>query len=631
MAKPDGSLLAHQTNAWTRATTVSFQQGNRSLSSPRIAMLGKMAERLDGKYEVVRELERSPELRQLEALDANGKSVRVDWYMVSDPKSRSSFHRYRTAVKNAASPLLLDAVARPGAYYTVWETVDGVDAVTWLEGHPKDESFRRGLSELGDVLESYGFALQDAQVIALQSDKEVRPALVSLRSADRSSPDIKALNTALLQPVKAGRGRSVASKPARVVGSEPTKAPVAQGAKASGPSLRRRLTVWGIIPGVALLAVFGWLGAQAVATFLEPPTVEVPNVKGKNLQDTLKILADARLNPRVSEGSDQTQLKGIVLAQNPIAGTTLTEQRIVEITVNRPRPLLMPDLAGKTVSEAKLALTEAKLLIGRTAVIPAPAGMAPSMIVGQSPPAQTEVVKGQGITLLVSGSRAAAGKTFIPDLSGLSFDDAKLIVTAAGLRLVEVRTKASNLPSGVVISQSPKAYSTVALESEATITVAIASTARKPIIPRPVQPASPPPPPVAPPVAPPPPVVPPVIDPNSGVTPSGPGGLPPMTNPENPSPAPTPPPVTPENPPPMIEGKRQCPVTFAYTIPADLGTVSLEVRVIDDDGERVVLPATPLPGGTPWEQKDYPVRGKATFTVFVDGVSKAVEERDPRC
>ena len=611
---------------------------NCSPSSPQLAMLDKMAERLDGKYEVVRELERSNELRIVEALDANGKSVRVDWFTVQDPKSRSGFHRYRTAVKNAASPLLLDAVARPGAYYTVWETVDGIDAATWLEGHPKDEAFRRSLSELGDVLESYGFALQDARVMALQNDKEVRPALVSLQSADRSSSDIKALNAALLEPIKVGRANRTTAKPAQVVSHPAAKAPQPRATKPSTPSLRRRLTVWGIIPGVALLAVFGWLGAQAVATFLEPPTVEVPNVQGKNLQDTLKILADARLTPRVSEGSDQTQLKGIVLTQNPVAGTTLTEQRIVEITVNRPRPLLMPDLAGKTVSEAKLALTEGGLRIGRTAVIPAPAGMAPSMIVGQSPPAQTEVVKGQGITLLVSGSRAAAGKTFIPDLSGMSFDDAKMFITAAGLRLVEVRTKPSNLPNGVVISQSPKAFTTVALESEATVTVAIASTARKPIIPQPVQPASPPPPPPVAPTPPPPapvtPPAPPVVDPNSGVAPVGANDLPPVTNPENPAPTPTPPPpITPESPPPptVAAVKPQCPTTVSYTIAADLGTVSLEVRVTDDDGERIVLPATPLPGGQPWERTDYLVRGKATFTFFVDGVSKAVEERDPKC
>ena len=142
-----------------------------------------MAERLDGKFEVVRELERTDALRSVEAFDATGRKVRVNWFNVSDPKSRSGFHRYRTAVKNAGSPLLLDAVARPGAYYTVWEPLDGIDAQTWLEGHPKDEGFRRALKELGDVLESYGFALQDAHVLALQNEKEVRPALAALKSA----------------------------------------------------------------------------------------------------------------------------------------------------------------------------------------------------------------------------------------------------------------------------------------------------------------------------------------------------------------------------------------------------------------------------------------------------------------
>jgi beta-lactam-binding protein with PASTA domain len=606
-----------------------------------------MAERLDGKFEIQRELERTDAWRRVEALDASGRAVRVDWFFVADPKSRSSFHRYRTAVKNAGSPLLLDAVARPGAYYTVWEPLDGVSAQNWLETHPKDEGFRKALHELGEVLESYGFALSDARILALQDDKEVRPALAALEPADRGTDEIKALNAALLEPV---RGRS--SRPVRAPARVPTPKPAPKSASLKNAPLasakggvsssklkavqpRRRLTIWGVLPGIALLVVAGWFGTQVLARFLEPPTVEVPNVQGKSLQDAAKILSDARLTPRVTEGSDQTQVKGIILSQNPAAGTNLTEQRIVEITVNRPRPLLMPDLAGKTVGEAKLALTEAGLLIGRTAVIPAPQGVAPSTIIGQSPPAQTEVVKGQGITVLVSGSRAPAGKTFIPDLSGLSFDDAKLIITAAGLRLVEVRTKSSNLPSGIVVAQTPKAYSSVNLDSEAVITVSATANARTPVIPRPVPP--PPPPPVVTPqqVTPPPPNPPqPQVDPNAGTEPIGANNLPPVTNPENPvtTPQDNPPPANP-NPTAqdIVNAAKSCPVTFSYTVPADLGTVTVEVRVKDDDGERVVLPATPLSSGTPWEYKDYLVRGKATFTVFVDGISNLVEERDPQC
>jgi beta-lactam-binding protein with PASTA domain len=608
-----------------------------------------MAERLDGKFDIARELERTDAWRRVEAVDANGRTVRVDWFFVTDPKSRSGFHRYRTAVKNAGSALLLDAVARPGAYYTVWEPLDGVDAQAWLEGHPKDERFKKALTELGDVLESYGFALQDARILALQGEKEVTPALAALEPADRTSDEIKALNAALLAPARGSRATRTLTKtqkaparaPAPPVGRINAKpVPVKTAPLATTPNQpassskikvvqpRRRLTIWGVLPGILLLVVAGWFGTQVLARFLEPPTVEVPNVQGKNLQDALKIISDARLTPRPTEGSDQTQVKGIILSQNPPAGTNLTEQRVVEITVNRPRPLIMPDLNGKSVGEAKLALTEAGLVIGRTAVVPAPQGVAPSTIIGQSPPAQTEVVKGQGITVLVSGSRAPAGKTFIPDLSGLGFDDAKLIISAAGLRLVEVRTKSSNLPSGIVLSQTPKAYSSVNLDSEAVITVSATQTARNPVIPRPVQPPPPPPPVVAPqPVAPPQPEPP--VDPNAGVEPGGANNLPPVTNPENPQP----PETQPENPPTnnaqsIINAAKPCPVTFSYTVPADLGTVTVEIRVRDEDGERVALPATPLSSGTPWEYKDT-VRGRATFTVFVDGISREVAERDP--
>jgi hypothetical protein len=76
---------------------------------------------------------------------------------------------------------------------------------------------------------------------------------------------------------------------------------------------------------------------------------------------------------------------------------------------------------------------------------------------------------------------------------------------------------------------------------------------------------------------------------------------------------------------------KTCTASFSYIVPAELGTASVEIRVKDDDGERSLLTATPLPGGQPWEQNDIPVRGKAYFTVILDGVSQPVVERDPTC
>ncbi len=616
-----------------------------------------MAERLDGKYEVLREITRDEWVREVEANDASGKTVRINWFFVNDPKTRANYHRYRTAIKNVASPLLLDAVSRPGAYYTVWEVLSGVDAKSWLETNPRDAGFRQGLRDASQVLESYGFALTDADFIALEGEKgEVKPALHGLRIADRSVDEIKALNDVLLEGNKKGfKSREASKSKIPVIKTEPvpreatpvtntpksmttnaplkkepplpnsaSKIPVVTALTPARPKPKLTLlgVIIGVIPGLLALVGVAYFGAQAARQFLEPPNVTVPNVVGKTLNEAAEALANARLQLREVDGSDQSKVRGVILAQNPAPGGTLTEQRIVSITVNRPRPLTMPNLAGKSLAEAEIALREAKLKIGRKAVVPAQEGSPRDFILGQNPPADTEVVRGQAVTLLVSGSRAPEGKTFIPDLTGLSFEDAKQIINLAGLRLVNVKTKTANLPSNTVLEQSPAPDTMVDLEGDATLTVAITGNAPNPVIPEPPRPK---------------PAVPttPVPDPNDGQqnpTPTDPNNPPNNTDAETlpritsePSTQPTTPeiqPNTPENPTQGEPLNRV--VSFSYTVPADRGTVTLEIIVKDDDGSRTVFPPAPLPAGQPIVL-DIEVRGQGTVTVLLDG--QAVEVR----
>jgi hypothetical protein len=42
--------------------------------------------KLDGKYEVIRELEQDEVRRVVEARHPDGRTVRLDWFSVSDPK-----------------------------------------------------------------------------------------------------------------------------------------------------------------------------------------------------------------------------------------------------------------------------------------------------------------------------------------------------------------------------------------------------------------------------------------------------------------------------------------------------------------------------------------------------------------
>ncbi len=604
-------------------------------------------EKLDGKYEVKREISRDPTVRSVETATLDGRAVRVDWFFVTDPKSRSNFHRYRTALKTANSPLMLDAVARPGAYYTVWQLEGGASALSWVEAHPKDDGFRGHLQTIADSLESFGFSLADTDVIAVEHREsgkaEVRPAISNLRLVERSPEEIKLLNIAVLEPKKASPKTIFAVKNNKKTIVKPSfilDPNLESTAKAVMPKLnQRRLTIWGIVPGIALLIGTGFFGQQVVQAFLQPSMVVVPNVVGKPVREAAKILSETRLNTNLEKGNDNTQPQGIVLSQNPSKGTSLTETRVVSIVVNYPRPLIAPDLVGKLGSEAKITLKELGLVTANVAIVPANEGEPRGVVLAQNPIPGTQMIKGSGVTILVSGARPEKGKTFIPDLTGLTFEDARAIIKMSGLTLVEINTRNSTVAKNTVLAQTPAPNKSVALEGEATLTIATTSNAPKPIVPEPIRPR-------------------PVVEsPNVPTQPETPTRTPTPTPVPTPIPTPTPtptptpiptntnpvlpegqkPPVeTPTTPDPVVTTASQPntpiptatqprSVTFSYLVPADLGTVTLEVRMVDDDGEKTIYGPLSVPGGT---AIDLPreVRGTAKFTVLIDGVPKYVGE-----
>jgi beta-lactam-binding protein with PASTA domain len=614
-------------------------------------------EKLDGKYEVKREISRDAAVRSVEAATPDGRAVRVDWFFVVDPKSRSNFHRYRTALKSANSPLMLDAVARPGAYYTVWQLEGGASASSWLEAHPKDDGFREYLKNIASSLESFGFSLADTDVIAVEHREngkaEVRPAIANLRLVERTPDEIKQLNLGLLEP------KRIPAKPGFAVKN--TKKPVIKPNPVVDPNLEsvsngvipkvnsRRLTIWGIVPGIALLIGTGFFGQQAVQAFLQPSMVVVPNVVGKPVREAAKILSETRLNTNLEKGNDNTQPQGVVLSQNPPKGTSLTETRVVSIVVNYPRPLIAPDLVGKLGTEAKITLKELGLVTANVGIVPAAEGEPRGVVLAQTPIPGTQMIKGGGINILVSGARPEKGKTFLPDLTGLSFEEARAIVKMSGLTLVEINTRNSTVAKNTVLTQTPAPNKSVALEGEATLTISTTANAQIPIVPEPIRPpprpidptpsnplpantqTTPTPTPVTTPT--PTPVTtptPPVSTPtnNNPVLPEG--QKPPVQTPNTPEPAAVTPPqptVTPTQPTAPTQATNQTrSISFSYLVPADLGTVTLEVRLKDDTSERTVYGPITVPGGTTIELP-LEVLGTAYFTVLIDGESKYAEQR----
>jgi beta-lactam-binding protein with PASTA domain len=637
--------------------------------------------KLDGKYEILRELESSDARRVLEVRHPDGRVVRLDWFNIIDPKSRASFHRYRSVVRNSGSSLLLDAVARPGAYYSVWSPSNAQEAGAWLASHPRDEGFRRALEELALLLAEYGFALSDARVLAVQDSREgsreMRPVIADLSFAERSNDEIAALNTAVLP------GGSGMAAPSSVSGrnrwtlgrggAKPVVKPVANPAPINSQAINprttiemrpapsfpgagpmpalagmgattvaaipkpapRRLTVWGVLPGLLLLAAAVYLGIGATQRFLEPPVVTVPDLVGKPVDQVGKLLADARLFPRIEYFNDQTKVRGIVLRQNPTGGTSLTEGRVVEITVNKPRPLIVPNIAGRSEQDARFSLKEIGLNVSRVVKIPIADTTSRGLVLGQNPPPESEAVKGQGVTLLVGGDRPEAGKTFLPDLRGLSFDDAKFVLSKSGLTLVEVRQKDAKLPPNTVLEQTPAPYTSVTLDGEATLVVSTVPDALTPVRPappvkrRPVVPTQP--------VQQQPTTTPNTVEPAASSPQQQVQNAPeqvtqPQTSPETipetietPSQQVTVEPdqtgtaTAPTDPPVAQSTAESRTVAYSFTVPGDR-IAKVFIKVIDDDGERFVVNETDVPSGFVLQDTAVSVRGAATFILFVDGV-----------
>jgi beta-lactam-binding protein with PASTA domain len=635
--------------------------------------------KLDGKYEILRELEITEARKVLEVRHPDGRVVRLDWFNITDPKSRASFHRYRSVVRNSGSSLLLDAVARPGAYYSVWSPSNAQEAGAWLAAHPRDEAFRSALTELSVLLAEYGFAFSDARVLAVPDSREgsrdMRPVIADLSFAERSNDEIAALNSAVLPAVSGdslstpgrnrwslGRGAAkpvskpgvnlepkpapvinprstVEMRPAPFPGGWPMPALAGMGGAtvvAMPKAIPRRLTIWGVLPGLLILAAAVYLGIGATQRFLEPPVVTVPDLVGKPVEQVGKLLADARLFPRIEYYSDQTKVRGIVLRQNPAGGVSLTEGRVVEITVNKPRPLIVPNIAGRSEQDARFSLKEIGLNVSRVVKIPIADTTSRGLVLGQNPPPDSEAVKGQGVTLLVGGDRPEVGKTFLPDLRGLTFEDAKFVLSKSGLTLVEVRQKDAKLPPNTVLEQTPAPYTSVALDGEATLVVSSVPDALTPVRPAPPvkrRPVITAPPAQQQPTTP------------TVTTPDVPTGSSPqqqvqnvpdlvIEQPVDPVPQETTP--TPEQPvtvtsdqpvtvptpadQPIQSTAESRTVDYSFTAPAENSTYKIFIKVIDDDGERFVVNETDVPKEFVLQSSSLVVRGAATIIFFVDGV-----------
>ncbi|MFL5381333.1 MAG: PASTA domain-containing protein [Longimicrobiaceae bacterium] len=228
-----------------------------------------------------------------------------------------------------------------------------------------------------------------------------------------------------------------------------------------------------------------------------PPPGLVPDVTGMSLtMARIRLVASGLRAGAVDSGSVEGARPGRVIAQDPLPGTQVVPGRSVRLTLQRRAPVApqppvdptptrpdpppppastlvtVPDLSGRTVSEARTMVGGARLLLGGVDG-DSTSSARPGTVVRQRPAAGESVEAGTLVTVTV----AREALVVVPRLTGRSPSEARRELARAGLRPGSLTEReAPGQPA--VMQQSVPAGSRVRRGTVVDLVVSVAPTVR---------------------------------------------------------------------------------------------------------------------------------------------------------
>lgn len=240
-------------------------------------------------------------------------------------------------------------------------------------------------------------------------------------------------------------------------------------AAASPPPKRTNPWLWVALAAIALLLIAGV--AWAIGAFRGGPTTGVPNFVGKPVAEATAGIEAVGLTVGKVTYSGTTVagvVDGTVTSQTPAPSTQVAAGSQVDLVVSGAQKASVPSVIGLTQADAAAAVQGAGFVVGSvtqvtTSTVPA------GSVVSQSPAAGATLAQGGTVTFSIAVAPPAAGT--VPDLSGLSGDQASDAVAAAGFKPKVVRQTNADVAAGFVIDQNPAAGVQAAPGSTVTIVV----------------------------------------------------------------------------------------------------------------------------------------------------------------
>jgi beta-lactam-binding protein with PASTA domain len=209
--------------------------------------------------------------------------------------------------------------------------------------------------------------------------------------------------------------------------------------------------------GVIILLVIIFLQSLRWIT-RHDKTLTIPNVTGKVFEQAKQTLEAQGFDVQIQDSVyNDTAAPASVLRQFPDADALVKVNRTVYLTVNRTvAPLIdMPNLEGLSFRSAEIAMQQYGLKLEDTVYRTdfAKNSVLEQQFNGQRIKAGTKIPEGSSV-VLVLGSGLGSEEFSVPDMYGLTYSDAKVLLESNGLNVGIVMPNTD--PNAYVYKQRPE-------------------------------------------------------------------------------------------------------------------------------------------------------------------------------
>ena len=298
------------------------------------------------------------------------------------------------------------------------------ELVTWCTQHSPDDRPPHARAVLEHV-RSLKDLREDADPAPTQTLNNTVAMTQRLAPQDLEETQVLDPKAAVFEGLTPTASIGVLDDPAEIPPQKPPRPRKASG----GPR-------WAWISALFLLLVIGGGGAGAWWWITGPGALTtIPDVTGSSISEATTTLVASELVVSVTplQEFDLVLPEGTVKGTSPASGESVDKGSEVTLIVSLgPNPVSVPSLSGETIADARALLEELNLLLGVTreefsSSVPS-GGLLRLTDTGGAPLAPgTEVLAGTTVDAVVSAGA-------LPDVTGLTVDEARALLESVGLR-----------------------------------------------------------------------------------------------------------------------------------------------------------------------------------------------------